>query len=123
MKSTAIDRVGIVVSLVCVLHCILLPVSLTVLPMLAIFAEDERIHKALVILAAFPAYFAFFGLSRKQVPMVLKGLAVLGVLVLIMGAFVEALHDAEMALTLLGAISLASAHLWNSFGSKRHGHS
>ena len=90
--------------------------------MLTIFAEDERIHKALVILAMLLTYAAFFGQSRKQVPIVLKGLAIFGITGLIAGAFVEVLHDAETALTLLGAMSLASAHLWNSFGSKRHGH-
>ncbi|MEP6342067.1 MAG: MerC domain-containing protein [Maricaulaceae bacterium] len=119
MSTLTYDRAGIALSTLCIAHCILLPVLSSVLPMVGIWAENEMIHKALVLLAVIPAAFAFSKMIVKFAPLI-RGLAVIGITLLAVGAFIEPLHDFETPLTIAGALCLAAAHGLRSFVNRPH---
>lgn len=120
MKSSTIDYTGVAVSTLCLVHCIMLPAIVTALPVMGVFANNEHIHKALVFVALFPAIYAFSGLFERKATASMRGLALFGITALLAGAFVEALHDMETVLTLIGALSLGAAHISKVF--LRHSH-
>ena len=114
----SIDIVAISLSAGCLLHCLALPVLSALLPVLGVVSEAEWIHKGLVLVAIpFSGYAAFTRGKRFRdrffVALVLAGLSLL-----LAAAFVERLHDIETPVTVLGAVLLASAHLWRW---RRHG--
>jgi len=110
MKTTLdLDTGGVVISSLCLIHCLFLPLLGTFLPILGVWSEIEWIHKILVLMA-FPlcANLIFRpGALQKRIP------AILGFLLLFTGAFIEVLHDWELTMTVFGAIFLGLAHLQN----------
>lgn len=122
MTTSTFDRAGVALSALCILHCLLLPMAAGVLPMVGLWAENEMIHKVLVLLAIVPALFAFFGSISSRIAPLIRGLGLLGISLLIAGAFVESLHDFETVLTVLGAVTLASAHIWRLSRNRAHPH-
>ncbi|MEP4051557.1 MAG: MerC domain-containing protein [Litorimonas sp.] len=119
MTVKTIDYSGVALSSLCIVHCVLLPVAASMLPIAASIAENEFFHKALVLLAIGPAALAFFRRSSSKFAPAFRSLGVMGIVTLLASAFVEAFHDIEASLTLFGAFSLASAHIWR-IGSTRH---
>lgn len=122
MNTSTFDRAGIAISSLCILHCLLLPMVMTTLPLVGILAENETIHKILVILAVGSAFFAFTPPMPSKIGNVIRSVGGLGVLCLIFGAFIEPLHDYEKQLTVMGAFSLASAHLYKMLAYRHHKH-
>lgn len=118
MKTTlALDRGGVLISSLCLIHCLFLPLFGTFVPLLGVWSEIEWIHKTFVLMA-FPLCLNLIFQSRKtqiRIP------AILGFSLLFSGAFVHALHDFEVMTTVIGAISLSFAHLQN-IHSARHRH-
>ena len=110
MKTLLLDRSGILFSVACIIHCLALPLLATATPLFGALAENEDIHRVLALVTALVAILAF---ARPIPNMKLSGLrlmAGIGVALLICGAFVEALHDFETPLTLIGALLLVAAH-------------
>ena len=122
MTTSTFDRAGVTLSALCVVHCILLPLTTSFLPLMGMLAENETIHKALVLLAIVPAAFAFTDFNGSQSPILIGGLGLVGVISLLTGAFVEAFHDYEATLTIIGAVILACAHIMRMRATKRHPH-
>ena len=110
MKNTlALDRGGVVISSLCLIHCLFLPLLGTFLPLLGVWAEIEWIHKTFVLMA-FPLCLNLIFQSRE---MLTRITAILGFSLLFSGAFVHALHEFEAIITVIGAICLGFAHLQN----------
>lgn len=111
MKTLLLDRSGILFSVACIIHCLALPLLATATPLFGALAENENIHRVLALVTALVAILAF----ARPIPNVklngLRLIAFLGVALLICGAFVEALHDFETPLTLVGALLLVAAHI------------
>lgn len=107
-----LDLVGIVLSVLCVLHCLALPLVAT--GALA-WAASESVHlgltlalAAVVLLVALPGY-------RRHRRALVPGLLLVGVALLI-GAFAleETLGETgEVALTVIGSATLIVGHLLN----------
>lgn len=118
-RTAAIDAPAIALSSLCFIHCLILPVLSASLPSLGVLAEAEWLHKAFVI-AALP--FTLIALSSKRTGLVASAMIVTGFGLLVAGAFVEALHDYETLLTVIGAIILASGHVvrWMRTASPDH---
>ena len=118
-RTAAIDAPAIALSSLCFIHCLILPVLSASLPSLGVLAEAEWLHRAFVI-AALP--FALIALSSKQTGLMASAMIVTGFGLLVAGAFVEALHDYETLLTVMGAIVLASGHVvrWTRAASSDH---
>ena len=106
------DAVAVGLSGLCLAHCLALPLLAAMLPVLGLLAEAEWVHQALVVLAVPIALFAFAQAANGQIRALFGLVAGLGASLLVAGAFVEALHDYETLLTVLGAILLAGAHLY-----------
>jgi hypothetical protein len=109
-RTAAIDAPAIALSSLCFIHCLILPVLSASLPSLGVLAEAEWLHKAFVI-AALP--FALLALSSRRSSLLTAALIVTGLSLLMVGAFVETLHDYETQLTVIGAIVLASGHIFH----------
>ncbi|MEM7329882.1 MAG: MerC domain-containing protein [Pseudomonadota bacterium] len=106
--AAVIDGSAIVLSSLCLIHCLALPLLSAILPIAGVWAEAEWLHKAFVI-AALP--FSLIGLQSKRVSWATSVLIVSGLAMLLAGAFVEALHDYETLLTVAGALVLATGHI------------
>jgi len=122
MTVSTFDRAGVAISALCVIHCLLLPLVTSLLPVLGLIAENEMIHKGLVLLAIGPAALAFLGPFRSRYSLAIRGLGFFGLSALLAGAFVEPLHDFETTLTVIGGISLASAHIFRGILNRPHIH-
>lgn len=107
-----VDLSGIGLSGLCLIHCLAMPLLAAALPVLAVFAEAEWLHKAFVLMALPVAVIAAVTLRAGRDKLAIMALLIAGLSFLTAGAFVEALHDHETALTIAGAICLASAHIW-----------
>ena len=103
--ATVVDGSAIVLSSLCLIHCLALPLLSAVLPVAGVWAEAEWLHKAFVI-AAIP--FSLIGLSSKRLTVPIGILIASGIGFLLFGAFVEALHDYETQLPVIGALLMAS---------------
>lgn len=106
-KPAAIDGTAILLSSLCLVHCLALPLLSTALPILGVVAEAEWLHRTFVI-AALP--FAVLALISKQISWVSAVLILSGSAFLVAGAFVEAWHDYETLLTVIGGVLLAAGH-------------
>lgn len=107
----SLDGAAIGVSTLCIIHCLALPLLVVALPALAAVAEVEWVHKALVLVAAPVSLFAMTRLHGVEGRLLISALIVVGLALLIAGAFVEALHDHEVLLTVAGALILSVAHI------------
>ena len=108
MKTyTAVDRTGLTLSLLCVIHCLFLPTLGTALPIIGVWSEVEWIHKALVLLAV-PVGISL--ITTKAQPLI-RFFALLGLGLLFSGAFLEVFHDFETIITVMGALMLGFAHM------------
>ena len=105
--ANVVDGSAIVLSSLCLIHCLALPLLSAVLPVAGVWAEAEWVHKAFVI-SAIP--FSLIGLSSKRLTVPIGILIASGIGFLLLGAFVESLHDYETQLTVIGALLLASGH-------------
>lgn len=122
MTAKAIDYAGVSISALCIVHCVLLPVAAIALPIAGSLAEAEAFHKVLVLVAIVPAILAFSKIDPSKSAPFIRSLGVCGVLILLVGAFVEAFHDYETVLTVTGAVGLASAHILRSVSRRLHSH-
>jgi MFS family permease len=102
------DAVGAMGSLVCLLHCLMLPAAVAPLPWLALFA-GEWLHQGLAVALAVPALLAFVSGWRRHGRR-LPGVLLAGGLVALYAAAFAAPEDWETALTVLGGLTLIAAH-------------
>lgn len=112
-----LDRFSIGLSALCLLHCLAIPLLISMTPVVATFAfADESFHVALIALVV-PTSALALGLGCRKhrgwgvVVIGLMGLGLLGT-----AAFAEAMglgEIGETVLTVLGALVVASAHVLN----------
>ncbi len=106
-----IDAAAAGLSFACIAHCLALPIAAAALPILGVVSDQEWIHRAFVLAALPLSGFAIVrGVQDGQRTFV--GVASMGLLLLVLGAFVERFEAHETALTVLGALLLAAAHVW-----------
>ena len=107
-RAVTYDTSAIGLSGLCLIHCLALPFVAAAFPVLASAAEAEWLHRAFVLLAVPVSLMAMV----RGGGAVFIGLALVGLSLLITGAFVEQLHDYETPLTVAGALFLAAAHIF-----------
>lgn len=105
-----IDFSAIALSSLCLIHCLALPLLAVVLPLAGLWAEAEWVHQLFVGLAVLASAGALVSDYRRGRGVGFALRVAPGLALLVLGAFVEALHDYETALTVMGAIALAYAH-------------
>lgn len=106
------DGPAIVLSSLCLLHCLALPVLAALVPVLGAWFDHEWLHKGLVLLAIPFTATAMLQYGNTVRPIVFAAVAAMGFTLMLAAVFVESLHDWEAHLTVAGALTLASAHGW-----------
>ena len=106
------DGLAICLSGLCIIHCLALPIAASLMPIFGSLAENEWIHKALVIATPFVIGAALYRSCPGRDRVTFLAIAVTGVVLLFAAAFVHELHDYETPLTVIGALILAGAHVF-----------
>lgn len=121
LSQPAGDRAAIFLSGLCLIHCLVLPLLLALLPWLAWFVENDAVVHRWLLIAIVPvsAYALFLGCAQHgQRAWLWLGAMALAVL---MGAAVaDVVETWESSLTLLGSVTLSAAHLLNLRALHRH---
>ena len=95
----------------CLIHCIALPLAVTLFPIAGLISGDELVHKILVLLAAPATIWLVYKASIGDRNLVFIVTALSGLALLLIAAFIEVLSTFETPLTLLGATVLGFSHL------------
>ena len=111
------DQIGVWTSSLCVIHCLLTPILLSISAVSAHFLpSEERTHRTLaVVIAAIGAIALFRGYRKHRSPRVLL-LMVTGLIFIFGGAWWGdhlPSHAAEVFVTLIGSGFMISAHRMN----------
>ena len=110
-RTAWLDRGAATLSALCLVHCLALPALAVSLPLAGLLAEAEWLHRLFVLLAIPLSLLAFSARVGSSSRALLRVCAVAGSVLLLLGAFVESLHDYETPLTVAGALLLGAAHL------------
>jgi hypothetical protein len=117
LKSTAaLDRAAVILSGLCLLHCLALPFLLVALPALSTLSEGHWHAQMLAIAIPVSVIALAFGFRHHGSRYVLAS-GILGMLLLIAGGtFVHNRYGlaADRSFTMAGALVLAVAHYFNS---------
>ena len=111
------DKTAIGLSFLCVLHCLLLPVVVALLPAAGILSfDDEWFHRILLLFVLPVSAFALFIGVRRHRNMSVMAIGITGLLILVVGAAIG--HDVfgetgERIVTLIGSVLVAISHLRN----------
>lgn len=113
-----LDGAAVVMSALCLVHCLALPLVVVGVPFLAQFAETHLHYQVLVIVVPLSVAALALGFRRHRNLRILAAGA-LGLLLLIVGATVA--HTqlgllADRLFTIAGSLTLATAHWKNSRG-------
>lgn len=115
--SLRADRLGIIASAACFVHCILTPVVLSFATVWAHFLpSEERFHRTLAVLIAAIGGFAVLSGYRRHRRVRVLLLMAAGLFFIFAGAYWGdrlPSHLAEVAITLIGSCLMITAHLTN----------
>ena len=111
------DAVGVMGSLVCLVHCLLLPLAVVVLPWLVLF-EGEWLHRGLTVALVAPALLALIPGWRVHGRW-LPGFFMAGGLAALNTAAFATPENWETGLTVLGGLFLIAAHGLNRYLCRR----
>ncbi len=122
-QAALLDASAVVLSSLCLLHCLALPLLAAALPLFGAWAEAEWVHLLFVAIAAPLTGFALWRAHRLQpLPTAAWMVATLGLVLLLAGALEWPSHDSETPVTVAGSLLLAATHVWNARRRhRRHG--
>jgi uncharacterized membrane protein YfcA len=112
-----IDRLGVIASTACVIHCLLAPIILSLLAVYAHFLpSEEHTHRVLAVLVTLLGALAIVtGYQRHKKPLVLLLMGA-GLTLIFVGAFAgDRFHShwSEVSITLAGSCCMIAAHRQN----------
>ena len=116
-----LDRTAILLSGLCVVHCIAFPLLIVAAPFLGQFTEGHFHAQMLVIVLPLSTAALAFGFRRhKSTKIIITG--GIGMLLLLVGGTI--MHDqfgivADRVFTMSGALVLGISHWWNSRAGNR----
>ncbi len=114
-KARWLDIASMILSGLCVVHCVALPFLVAALPALGIFSDNDAVHKVLVMTALPLSGFALWqsgGWRKNDVAVLMAS----GLFLLAAAAFLPVLHSVEAVISVLGALMVAGAHWLNYSG-------
>lgn len=115
-QNPDIDRIAMMMSMLCIVHCLALPVVLVALPFMAQFAETHWHLPMLLIAVPISTTAIVIGYRRHGNSTLVAGVVV-GLALLTAGATVGHTYFGPLvdrSLTILGSLLLAYAHWQNS---------
>ena len=113
-RQRLFDGFAVTASLLCLIHCLLLPILLVALPVLATMLVVPEAFHAIAFAVAVPTSIvamASGGARHRHYPPVI--LAGVGLTLLGIGAFAIDSEMTERVVTSVGAVTLATAHILN----------
>ena len=118
IQSTTLDKIGLFLSGVCLLHCLITPIVVTLIPILSLSLSIEHImfHTIMLWLVVPTSCIALFLGCRKHKKASIVIIGAAGMLVLISVAlFGHDLygHDNEKVVTTIGGLIIAFSHYLN----------
>jgi len=105
-----LDGFAMVLSSLCIVHCLFLPLLVTLLPVLAIGAEQEWIHQLLAIMAVPVSGLAFIKSKKNPFTPLIRLSLITGIAMLIVSAFWIEQETPETLITVTGALLLLLGH-------------
>jgi len=112
--SQHLDRLGMTASTLCAIHCVLVPVFLTTLPLLGLeFLSNEWVEISMIIVSVFLGTLSLSISYRKQHHKLLPFCILFTGFVLIAAGHFSGISNLEPILVPLGGFTVASAHLVN----------
>ena len=112
-SAARLDLCAVGLSTLCVLHCVALPVLVALMPAIAQAAESELVHRVLVIFAVPVSLRVIWTTRPVSGNRLFLSAASLGLGLLLLAAFFEAVSRYEEPVTIAGGVLLGSAHLWH----------
>ncbi len=116
--TARLDLYAAGLSTLCLLHCLALPLLVVLMP-LAALAENEIVHQILVIVTIPISLRVLWKTGPIDAKTPFVGAVLIGLGLLLLGAFVETLSAYENQLTVVGGLLLGSAHIWNWLRQRR----
>lgn len=116
LHKPAADRIGVAASVLCLIHCLLLPLAVPMLPLLSGVAAAESVHEGLLVLLSVCAVFAFVPGYRTHRTLSVLVYGGLGVILLAAGVLahdVAVLDGLDTPLTVIGGVVLIATHWVN----------
>jgi len=119
-KTNWLDGAAVVLSALCLVHCLALPLIVIGVPFLAQFSESHLHLQMLVIVLPLSTIALAIGFRRHRNSRVLSA-GIVGMLLLVIGATVA--HTqlgliADRTFTICGSLTLATAHYFNSIRAR-----
>jgi len=114
-RPAILDRLAVVLSGLCLVHCLLLPFAVAILPFLGQFSDDHLHAVMLIVVIPVSVIALAFGFRRhKRAGVVISG--AIGLMILAIGGTIA--HSAlglaaDRTLTVIGSFTLAGAHYFN----------
>lgn len=112
-----LDRLGIFISSLCIVHCLLLPIFILSLPIMArYYLAHPWFHVVIAVLVIPVGLFAFIRGFRHHRKKIVVGLGIPGLLIVAFGPLlVHTLFNKwnEAAILLVGSALLIAAHILN----------
>ncbi|WP_372652173.1 MerC domain-containing protein [Halobacteriovorax sp.] len=122
-QQERMDKVGILLSLSCCIHCLATPLILMAAPAIGEYFESALIHIVLFLLVAPIALLSFlktYKHTQKSRPLFLGIIGLSGLLIaLLLHLFAENglgthhIHDIEIGLNIVSGLVLVAAHFFN----------
>jgi hypothetical protein len=114
-RPAVLDQMALALSGLCLLHCLLLPFAVAVLPFLGQFSDDHLHAELLVVVIPISVVALYLGFRRHNHSGVVV-MGMIGLIVLTIGGTVA--HSrygllADRTLTVIGSVTLAIAHYRN----------
>lgn len=113
-RTAALDLCAAGISTLCLIHCLALPLLVSVMPVIAQSVEESHLLHQILVLVAVPVSLRVIW---KALPAGGNGLFVAtastGLGLLLLAAFVEAVSAYEEPITVAGGVLLGSAHVWH----------
>jgi len=118
IQSTTLDKFGILLSGVCMIHCLVTPVLVTLVPVLSlnVWVEDFLFHQLMLWLVIPTSCIALFLGCRKHKKLSIVGTGIVGITVLLFVALFG--HDLlgenmEKIVMTIGGLIIATSHYLN----------
>ncbi len=110
--GSRVDLYAAGLSMLCLMHCLALPLLASLLPLAGQLSENIFVHRVLVLLAAPATLWAGWKSLPIEANWPFLVTAAAGLALLMSAAFLDAVAAYEQPVTVTGALLLASAHLW-----------
>ena len=116
-KRSLLDTAAVVMSGICLLHCLALPIALTMLPILNIAVLDERVFHLVMMVFILPVSVVALAIGcRQHKDLLTLVLGIVGLSTLLFTAVFGHRFfglDGERVVTSIGGVILALAHIQN----------